>query len=66
MVLTNPPFGKKSSVTFVTEEGEIKRESTTIVRDDFWASTSNKQLNFVQHVQNAAQNPRAGGGGRAG
>jgi type I restriction enzyme M protein len=51
MVLTNPPFGKKSSVTFVTEEGEVKRESTTIVRDDFWASTSNKQLNFVQHVK---------------
>jgi type I restriction enzyme M protein len=22
-----------------------------IVRDDFWASTSNKQLNFVQHVK---------------
>jgi type I restriction enzyme M protein len=51
IVLTNPPFGKKSSVTFVTEEGEVKRESTTIVRDDFWASTSNKQLNFVQHVK---------------
>src|SRR6266508_3833276 len=51
MILTNPPFGKKSSVTFVTEEGEVKRESTTIVRDDFWASTSNKQLNFVQHVK---------------
>ena len=51
MILTNPPFGKKSSVTFITEEGEVKRESTTIVRDDFWASTSNKQLNFVQHVK---------------
>ncbi len=51
MVLTNPPFGKKSSVTYVTEQGEIKRESTTVVRDDFWASTSNKQLNFVQHVR---------------
>jgi type I restriction enzyme M protein len=51
MVLTNPPFGKKSSVTFVTEKGEVKRESTTVVRDDFWASTSNKQLNFVQHVK---------------
>src|SRR5215216_4794727 len=51
MNLTNPPFGKKSSGTFVTEEREVKRESTTIVRDDFWASTSNKQLNFVQHVK---------------
>jgi type I restriction enzyme M protein len=52
MVLTNPPFGKKSSVTFVTDEGEIRRESQNIVREDFWTSTSNKQLNFVQHVKN--------------
>jgi len=51
-VLTNPPFGKKSSVTYVTEEGELRRESQTIVRDDFWVSTSNKQLNFVQHIFN--------------
>ena len=55
MVLTNPPFGKKSSVTFVTEEGEVRRESQTIVRDDFWTSTSNKQLNFVQHVRSILQ-----------
>jgi type I restriction enzyme M protein len=52
MVLTNPPFGKKSSVTFVTDEGEIRREAQNIVREDFWTSTSNKQLNFVQHVKN--------------
>jgi len=51
MVLTNPPFGKKSSVTFVTDEGESRRESQTIVREDFWTTTSNKQLNFVQHVK---------------
>jgi type I restriction enzyme M protein len=35
MVLTNPPFGKKSSVTFVNDEGETRREAQTIVRDDF-------------------------------
>jgi type I restriction enzyme M protein len=51
MVLTNPPFGKKSSVTYITDAGETRRESQTIVRDDFWTSTSNKQLNFVQHVK---------------
>jgi type I restriction enzyme M protein len=51
LVLTNPPFGKKSSVTFVNEEGEAKRESQVIVRDDFWTSTSNKQLNFIQHIK---------------
>jgi type I restriction enzyme M protein len=50
MVLTNPPFGKKSSVTIVNDEGEAKREAQTISRTDFWATTSNKQLNFVQHV----------------
>ncbi len=55
MVLTNPPFGKKSSVTFVTDEGEMRRESQNIVRDDFWTSTSNKQLNFVQHVRSILQ-----------
>ena len=60
MVLTNPPFGKKSSVTFVTDEGEIRRETQNIVRDDFWTSTSNKQLNFVQHVKTILeQNGRA-------
>jgi type I restriction enzyme M protein len=50
MVLTNPPFGRKSSVTIVNEEGRAEKESLTVHRDDFWASTSNKQLNFVQHV----------------
>jgi len=60
MVLTNPPFGKRSSVTFVTDSGEVRRESQDIVRDDFWTSTSNKQLNFVQHVRSILeQNGRA-------
>lgn len=51
MVLTNPPFGKKSSETIVTEEGETAKQALTVVRDDFWAETSNKQLNFLQHVR---------------
>ena len=50
IVLTNPPFGKKSSVTIVNEAGEEDRQSLVVHRDDFWASTSNKQLNFLQHV----------------
>ncbi|MGI8435862.1 MAG: HsdM family class I SAM-dependent methyltransferase, partial [Chthoniobacterales bacterium] len=50
IVLANPPFGKKSSVTIVNEAGETSKESLTINRDDFWASTSNKQLNFLQHI----------------
>jgi type I restriction enzyme M protein len=51
IVMTNPPFGKKSSVTVINEEGEQSKESLVVVRDDFWASTSNKQLNFLQHVK---------------
>jgi type I restriction enzyme M protein len=51
MVLTNPPFGRKSSMTFVNAEGGAEREDLVVVRDDFWASTSNKQLNFLQHVK---------------
>ena len=51
MVLTNPPFGKASSETIITEECETAKQSLTIVRDDFWAKTSNKQLNFLQHVR---------------
>ena len=50
MVLTNPPFGKKSSVTIVNEAGDEEKQSLIINRDDFWATTSNKQLNFLQHV----------------
>jgi len=50
LVLTNPPFGRKSSVLVVSAAGEQEREALTVVREDFWATTSNKQLNFVQHV----------------
>jgi type I restriction enzyme M protein len=49
-VLTNPPFGKKSSMTFTNEEGEEEGEDLVYNRQDFWATTSNKQLNFVQHI----------------
>lgn len=51
MVLTNPPFGKKSSITIVNEDGKAGKESITYERQDFWATTSNKQLNFLQHVK---------------
>ena len=51
MVLTNPPFGKKSSITIVNGEGKADKESLIYERPDFWATTSNKQLNFVQHVK---------------
>lgn len=50
-VLTNPPFGKKSSITIVNEQGKLDTENITYERDDFWVTTSNKQLNFVQHIK---------------
>ena len=35
MVLTNPPFGKKSSVTIVNEAGDEEKQSLVVHRDDF-------------------------------
>ena len=50
MVLTNPPFGRKSSYKVINAEGDAEREDMSYLREDFWATTSNKQLNFLQHV----------------
>ena len=50
-ILANPPFGKKSSMSFTNEEGEQETDDLTYNRQDFWATTSNKQLNFVQHIR---------------
>ena len=50
-VLANPPFGKKSSMSFTNEAGEQEKDDLTYNRQDFWATTSNKQLNFVQHIR---------------
>jgi len=51
IILTNPPFGKKSSITIVNGDGKGDREALVYERQDFWATTSNKQLNFLQHVK---------------
>jgi type I restriction enzyme M protein len=51
LVLANPPFGKKSSITMVGADGNGSNDGDLAVsRPDFWATTSNKQLNFVQHI----------------
>lgn len=49
--LANPPFGKKSSMTSTNEEGNLEKQDLSYNRQDFWASTSNKQLNFLQHIK---------------
>ena len=46
----NPPFGKKSSLTFTNEQGEEEAEDLVYNRQDFWTTSSNKQLNFIQHI----------------
>lgn len=50
-ILMNPPFGKKSSITISNEDGSQSKDSMTYERQDFWVTTSNKQLNFVQHIR---------------
>ena len=49
--MTNPPFGKKSSIAIVNEAGDLEKDDTAYERQDFWTTTKNKQLNFVQHVK---------------
>jgi type I restriction enzyme M protein len=51
VVLANPPFGTKSSVALIGDDGKKTKDNLEIVRDDFWVTTSNKQLNFVQHIK---------------
>lgn len=51
IVLANPPFGKKGSFTIMGEDGKVSKDKDSYERDDFWATTSNKQLNFVQHIK---------------
>lgn len=46
VVLANPPFGRSSS-TDIGGEGD---DSAEIFRQDFVVTTSNKQLNFLQHI----------------
>ena len=50
MILANPPFGKKGGYTIVGDDGKISTEKQEYERDDFWATTANKQLNFLQHI----------------
>jgi len=50
-VLANPPFGKKSSMTITNEQGETEKADLSYNRQDFWETTSNKQLNFLQHIK---------------
>ncbi len=50
MILANPPFGKSQAVEFVNEAGDLEKDDAVVYREDFWTSTSNKQLNFLMHM----------------
>jgi type I restriction enzyme M protein len=61
VILTNPPFGKKSSYKVIGEDGEVDTEREDYEREDFKFTTSNKQLNFMQHIMTVmSSNGRAG------
>lgn len=50
VILTNPPFGKKSSYRVIGDDGSVATEQESYERGDFKFTTSNKQLNFMQHI----------------
>ena len=50
VILTNPPFGRKQSYRIVRDDGDIDSEREDYDRTDFFVTTSNKQLNFLQHI----------------
>lgn len=49
IVLANPPFGKSSSDVPTVDEKLAVKEGY-FLRKDFWVTTSNKQLAFLQHI----------------
>ncbi|MGA7865144.1 MAG: hypothetical protein WCA23_14360 [Stellaceae bacterium] len=38
----------------MNEEGDTEKDEQVVLREDFWTSTSNKQLNYVQHIYTMA------------
>ncbi len=51
IVMTNPPFGKKSKEKAWSQSGKVESNSMDYERGDFWTTTANKQLNFIQHIK---------------
>ncbi|MXV51972.1 N-6 DNA methylase [Pedobacter sp. HMF7647] len=49
IVLANPPFGKSSS-DIPTPDVKLSDKEGYYLREDFWVTTSNKQLAFLQHI----------------
>lgn len=49
IVLANPPFGISSS-DIPTMDKKLAEKDGYFLRSDFWVTTSNKQLAFLQHI----------------
>jgi type I restriction enzyme M protein len=49
IVLANPPFGISSSDIPTTDKKQSEKDGY-FLRKDFWVTTSNKQLSFLQHI----------------
>ncbi len=49
IVLANPPFGKTSSDVATNNEKKANQNGFHL-RKDFWVTTGNKQLAFLQHI----------------
>jgi len=49
LVLANPPFGISSSDVPTNDKKQANKEGF-FLREDFWVTTSNKQLAFLQHI----------------
>lgn len=49
IILANPPFGKSSS-DIPTIDEKLSEKDGYFLRKDFWITTSNKQLAFLQHI----------------
>jgi type I restriction enzyme M protein len=49
IILANPPFGISSSDIPTIDKKQAEKDGY-FLRSDFWVSTSNKQLAFLQHI----------------
>lgn len=59
IILANPPFGKSSSDIPTIDKKQSEKDGY-FLRNDFWVTTSNKQLSFLQHIVSILdQNGRA-------
>ena len=66
MVLTNPPFGKKSAITYVNEAGEAERESLVVAPRRLLGLDVEQAAQLRPAREDAAQAGRPRRGGRAG